>query len=97
MAEVSRSGDTNTVGGAIVGGASTVFVNGKPVGQVGNTLTAHSPWPKKKNNPHPPHAKATVTSGSPSVFADGIAVAKVGSSNSCGHSMASGSPDVFVA
>ena len=94
MSAISRVGDTNQEGGAITGGAPTVFANGKPVGQVGNTLTAHAPWARK---PHPPHDKATVTSGSPSVYADGIAVAKVGSSNSCGHSMASGSPDVYVA
>jgi uncharacterized Zn-binding protein involved in type VI secretion len=93
MPNLCRVGDINQTGGAIIGGASTVFANGLKVGQLGNQLTPHAPWSKKA---HPPHRKATVTSGSPTVFADGIAVARVTSSNSCGHSMAQGSPDVFV-
>jgi uncharacterized Zn-binding protein involved in type VI secretion len=92
MAQLSRVGDTNQTGGAIIGGASTVFANGKNVGQLGNSLTPHAPF----GRPHPPHARATVTSASPTVFANGIQVAKVGSSNSCGHSMVQGSPNVNV-
>jgi len=93
MPQLCRVGDQNEAGGAIIGGASTVFANGIKVGQVGNQLTPHSPWGKK---PHPPHDKATVTSGSSTVFADGIQVARISSSNSCGHSMSQGSPDVYV-
>lgn len=92
MAKISRVGDTNQAGGAITGGAGTVFANGKNVGQLGNKLTPHAPWGRA----HPPHSAATVTSGSPTVFANGVAVAKVGSSNSCGHSMVQGSDNVFV-
>lgn len=92
MAALSRVGDTNQTGGAITGGASTVFANGKKVGQLGNRLTPHAPF----GPPHPPHNAATVTSASPTVFANGIAVARVGSSNSCGHSMVKGSNNVFV-
>lgn len=91
MPQLSRVGDVNEENGAIIGGAPTVFANGKPVGQVGNTLTPHAPWGKR----HAPHDKATVTTGSPTVFADGIQVARVTSGNSCGHSMVQGSPDVF--
>lgn len=92
MPNICRIGDTNQPGGAIVSGASTVFANGILVGQLGSPISPHAPWGK----PHPPHGRATVTSASPSVFADGIAVARVTSSNSCGHSMVQGSPDVFV-
>lgn len=92
MAALSRVGDANQTGGKIIGGAGTVFANGKNVGQLGNKLTPHAPW----GIPHPPHASATVTSASPTVFANGIAVARVGSSNSCGHSMVQGSNNVFV-
>jgi len=92
MPQLCRVGDQNAAGGAIMGGAATVFANGIKVGQLGNQLTPHSPW----GRPHPPHDKATVTSASSSVYADGIQVARVSSSNSCGHSMSQGSPDVFV-
>jgi len=92
MAALSRVGDKNQEGGAILKGASTVFANGKNVGLKGNQLTEHAPY----GRPHGPHIAATVTVGSPTVFADGIAVARVGSQNSCGHSMVQGSDNVFV-
>ncbi len=93
MAALSRIGDKNQAGGAILTGASTVFCNGKPVGLNSSKLSAHAPWPKKQ---HPPHAAASTTTGSPSVFADGKPVLRVGSGNTCGHSIAEGSPDVNV-
>lgn len=92
MAKLSRVGDTNQTGGAIMRGAGTVFANGKNVGQQGNQLTPHAPYGRS----HPPHASATVTVGSATVFAEGKPVARVGSSNSCGHSMVQGSDNVFV-
>lgn len=92
MAKLSRVGDKNQEGGAIKQGASTVFANGKKVGQLGNPISSHAPWGK----PHPPHENATVTSASETVFADGKKVAKVGSKNSCGHSIVQGSNNVFV-
>lgn len=94
MAAACRVGDTNTTGGAILVGASTVFINGKPAGLVGDKLTPHAPYDKKS---HPPHRAATVTSGSDTVIVEGKVLAKVGSSNSCGHSMKEGSPDVDTA
>jgi uncharacterized Zn-binding protein involved in type VI secretion len=93
MAKISRVGDTNQEGGAIQRGAGTVFANGKQVGLKGSQLSAHAPYGKRA---HPPHASATVTAGSPTVFAEGTPVARVGSSNSCGHSMVQGSDNVFV-
>ena len=92
MAALSRVGDTNQPGGAIVRGAGTVFSNGIKVGLHVSTITPHAPWGK----PHPPHAAATTTDGSPTVFAEGDPVLRVGSGNSCGHSIVQGSPDVFV-
>jgi uncharacterized Zn-binding protein involved in type VI secretion len=92
MAALSRVDDKNQVGGAIMKGAPTVFANGKNVGQLGNQITPHAPW----GRPHPPHNAATVTSASETVFANGIKVAKVGSGNSCGHSIVQGSNNVFV-
>ena len=89
MPQICRIGDTNEMKGAIIAGASTVFANGILVGQQGSRISPHAPFKG-------PHKSASVTDASPSVFADGIAVARVGSGNSCGHHMAQGSPDVFV-
>jgi len=95
MAQLSRVGDANQEGGTIIRGAGTVFANGISVGLHVSQITPHAPWPQKKNNPHPPHAAATTTEGSPTVFAEGSPVLRVGSGNSCGHSIVQGSPDVF--
>ena len=89
MPQLCRMGDTNQMKGAILNGATTVFANGKLVGLQGSKISPHTP-----NNG--PHVAAMISNGSPTVFADGKPVAKVGSLNSCGHSMAQGSPDVYV-
>jgi len=92
MAQLSRKGDTNQVGGAIMRGAGTVFANGIPVGLHVSQMSSHAPW----GRPHPPHEAAMTTSGSPTVFCEGVPVLKVGSGNSCGHSISQGSPDINV-
>lgn len=92
MAGMSRKGDTNQTGGAIMRGASTVFCNGIPVGLHVSQITPHAPW----GPPHPPHDAATTTEGSPTVFCEGDPVLRIGSGNSCGHSIVQGSGDVFV-
>ncbi len=91
MPQLSRKGDTDQPGGAIMRGAGTVFANGIPVGLHVSRITPHAPW----GDPPPPHRAATTTNGSPSVFAEGCAVLRVGSGNSCGHSIVTGSPDIF--
>lgn len=90
MPQLSRKGDQNQVGGAIMRGASSVIANGIPVGLHVSQITSHAPW----GDPHPPHEAATTTSGSPTVFAEGSPVLRVGSGNSCGHSIVQGSPNV---
>jgi uncharacterized Zn-binding protein involved in type VI secretion len=92
MAKISRAGDANDAGGKIVRGSDTVFANGIGVGLHVSKITPHAPW----GNPHPPHENATTTEGSPTVFADGVPVLRVGSGNSCGHKIAEGSENVFV-
>ena len=92
MAGISRQGDANQEGGTIMRGAGTVFANGIPVGLHVSQITSHAPFGK----PHPPHDAATTTSASDSVFAEGSQVLKIGSGNSCGHSIVQGSPDVNV-
>ena len=93
MPQISRVGDQNEVGGAIMQGAGTVFCNGIPVGLHVSQISPHAPWDKKI---HPPHQSATTTSGSDTVICEGSPVLKVGSGNSCGHSIVQGSPDVYV-
>lgn len=88
MAQLSRKGDQNQAGGKIVRGASTVFANSIEVGLNVSDITEH---PKGDN-----HKKAKTTEGSPTVFAEGVAVLRVGSGNTCGHKITQGSPDVFV-
>jgi uncharacterized Zn-binding protein involved in type VI secretion len=92
MPAISRVGDQNQVGGAIKRGADSVYANGIRVGLHVSGITSHAPWGK----PHPPHEAATTTEGSPTVFCEGVPVLRVGSGNSCGHSINQGSPDVFV-
>lgn len=92
MSALSRVGDVNQEGGAIMRGAGTVMANGLLVGLHVSQMTPHSPW----GIPHPPHDAATTTSGSPTVFAEGVPVLRVGSGNSCGHSIVQGSPNIEV-
>ena len=91
MAGVSRKGDTNAPGGAIMRGADTVFVNNIPVGLHVSQITPHAPWGK----PHTPHKAASTTEGSPTVFAEGVPILRIGSSVTCGHPIVQGSDDVF--
>lgn len=87
MAQLSRKGDQNQAGGKIIRGAGTVFANSIAVGLHVSDITPHGPGI---------HASAKTTEGSPTVFAEGCPVLRVGSGNTCGHSIAQGSPDVFV-
>ena len=89
MAKVSRLNDTNQAGGRILRGAKTVYVNGIPIGLHVSQISGHG------RGIHSEGAAST-TEGSPSVYAEGVAVLRVGSGNNCGHSIVQGSEDVFV-
>ena len=89
MAKVSRLGDTNQEGGRILRGAKTVYVNGIAIGLHVSRISGHG------EDEHDENAAYT-TEGSPTVFAEGVPVLRVGSGNSCGHRIAKGSEDVFV-
>lgn len=91
MAQLSRVGDQNQAGGAIMRGSPNVFANGIPVGLHVSQITSHAPWGKR----HPPHAAARTTNGSPTVFCNGVPVLRVGSGNTCGHSIIQGSPNIY--
>jgi uncharacterized Zn-binding protein involved in type VI secretion len=89
MAKVSRLSDTNQEGGRILRGAKTVYVNGIAIGLHVSRISGHG------EDEHDENAAYT-TEGSPTVFAEGVPVLRVGSGNSCGHRIAKGSEDVFV-
>jgi len=60
MPQLSRKGDTDQPGGAIMRGAGTVFANGIPVGLHVSQITPHAPF-------GPPHPHSIVQ-GSPDIF-----------------------------
>ena len=87
MPALSRIGDRNSGGGAILQGAASVIVNGITIGTHVSAISGHG----KKI-----HAGPVTTSGSPDVFAEGKPVLRITSGCSCGHPIAQGSPDVNV-
>jgi uncharacterized Zn-binding protein involved in type VI secretion len=85
---LSRLGDKNQAGGAIMRGAANVVCNGIPVGLHVSKIT-----------PHPTggvHKAAVTTTASPNVVCEGSPVLRVTSGNSCGHSIVQGSGNVVV-
>jgi uncharacterized Zn-binding protein involved in type VI secretion len=92
MPNLSRQNDINTVGGKIIRGSPTVLVDNIPAGLHVSKITPHTPYGK----PHPPHASSTTTNGSTTILIDNIPVLMVGSSTTCGHKIATGSPTVEI-
>lgn len=88
MAKISRVGDTNAVGGKIIRGAKTVVANGIPVGLHVSAITPHPAGPT--------HKASVTTTGSPTVFVEGMPVLRVGSTSTCGHPIIIGSPNIEV-
>jgi uncharacterized Zn-binding protein involved in type VI secretion len=92
MAKLSRVGDMNQSNGTILRGASTVFANGIKVGLHVSSLT---PDTTADTTTDTRHSSSQTTEGSPSVFAEGVAVLRIGSGTTCGHSIVTGSSDVY--
>jgi uncharacterized Zn-binding protein involved in type VI secretion len=89
---VARVGLDNVVGGLILGpGASSppVYTNTGITSTIGDLIAPHSPFVGA-------HLSAIIVVGSTTVFANGKAVAYLGSLCSCGHTVSSGSPNVYV-
>ena len=90
MAAAQRNGDANTAGGVINSiPQSTVFVNSKLVSVNGSKGTGHGV------GIHVANAWDTAN-GSSTVFAGGIAINRTGDADTCAHTRAGGSDDVFV-
>ena len=91
MPKAQRNGDANTAGGVINSiPQSTVFVNSKLVSVNGSVGTGHPTGPT--------HSAGTwkTANGSSTVSAGGIAINRTGDADTCEHTRAGGSDDVFV-
>ena len=91
MPAAQRNGDSNDGGGVINSiPQSTVFVNSKLVSVNGSIGTGHPTGPT--------HSAGTwkTANGSSTVFAGGIAINRTGDADTCTHTRAGGSNDVFV-
>ena len=88
--KAQRMTDANTGGGTISSvPQSTVFANSKLLSVNGSSVTTHGTDPAV-------HSGATTANGSSTVFAGGTAVNRTGDADSCGHTRAGGSSDVYV-
>lgn len=88
MAPKARVGLDTVGGGLITGpGATTVLVGGAPAATIGSTVAPHAPFTGLHNT-------AVLSTGSPTVKAEGKAVCRIGDLASCGHAIATG--DVTV-
>lgn len=73
-----------------VQGSEDVFVNGLPVHRVGDAWAPHGRPPLC-----PPHS-SVLAAGSPTVYANGRNIGRIGDPVACGSSVATGSPDTFA-
>lgn len=95
MPAITRLGDTCTGHGcwparSSSGGSADVRIDGIPVHRVGDGWSAHT-------CPAIPETHASVlATGSPTVFANGHAVGRIGDAVACGSAVASGSATVFA-
>lgn len=74
----------------IIAAASKTNVNNLPLGRITDPLGSHGCVV------HPTHGRTIAGNCSATVFCEGLAVAKIGSTIDCGGSMAVGSPNVNV-
>lgn len=95
MPAAARKGDPDTSDGSISSGVSDdVIINSQGAAMLGSVETSHAPY--SPSSAHKPHEAATITSASSTVIVNGQGMAFAGSDLSCGHAIASGSPDVEI-
>ena len=78
-----------------VGCSTTVFANNLGVNRKTDGWNAHGSAPAFTGDPHPGITTHTTDGGSSTVFADGLAVARIGDPVE-GDKIAGGSPNVFA-
>jgi len=84
----ARMGDSTSHGGAIVSGAPTVMIGGKPAARANDMHTCPLVNP---GVPPPPHVGGPILLGSPTVLICGMMAARMGDMSQC-----SGPPDSIV-
>ena len=88
MAAAARSGVDNAGGGLIIANTvRTVFVNNSPIALEFDAIASHGT---------DLHAASSIVSGSITVIANGMPVARLGDPTTCGHPIATGSPNVII-
>ena len=97
MTAIARLGDNSSGHGPfpptpiVDAKTSTVFINGIPCAVVGAEHTPHTVG--RETHPQP---NRNISAGSPNVFIEGKAVARIGDPIGCGDSVGQGSPNVFA-
>lgn len=86
MFNAARLGDATTHGGAIISGASTVFINGLPAAVAVVSLAGCSLS----------HGAAPVVTGSGTVFIEGFAAARISDITGCGATICTGAGNVVI-
>jgi len=88
--KAQRMTDANTGGGTIISvPQSTVYANSKLLSVNGSSVSSHGTGLDV-------HPVLPTANGSSTVFAGGTAVNRTGDADSCGHTRAGGSSDVYV-
>ena len=96
MPAVQRRGDKNDGTGAATGGVASVRVNNLPIMIPGQAVTAHPPYGAKGAKTLHNDGTQKTAGGVASVRAGGKSVVVTGDKDTCGHSRAGGSPNVFA-
>lgn len=91
---VQRVGDQNTAGGVILKGDDSVLINGRAVATQGASVSPH-PYCGQKNRPQT-HCNAKTQTNNSTVLVNGVPLSLADDKDTCDHSRAGGSPDVFV-
>ena len=77
--------DGDNAGGTIMASSTNVFMHGKKVALIGDSITPHGIGP---------HNGAVIISGSSKVFVNGKGVVRSGDVASCGHTATSSLTDI---
>lgn len=93
---IARVGDTNAIGGALMDGSSTVFLDGKPIALHVSRITPHAPWHPRVHYPQHHHDAVTTSNYSTSLFVEGKPVVLKGTQTSCGHPIVNCSESTFA-
>ena len=96
MPAVQRKGDQNDGTGEATGGVASVRVNNLPIMIPGEPVTAHPPYGRKGRKTIHNDGSQKTAGGVATVRAGGKPVVVTGNADTCGHSRAGGSPNVFA-